>query len=464
MHVVVGGGLNGLVAGHLLQDKGVRDVTIIDSASNPGGMFRSFHYQGQGYFDYGVHILQDTKYPSIEKIIRSALKPEDWHTLSGNDREIAGLYFNGRLQTNSAFLDLRDIQSETSNFLDHAIYKRLNSTSKQIVSDSSFSCHIRQKFGNLVAEKYIFPIVEKIYDHPAEHLHKIAATLTPFHRIVLFDERAMNDLMLSSKFREIYAYPDQRKLPIQYSSGLSSYYPKNFGLFRVIKSLIEQFKSKGGKMLTNSIVNSIEHRKNKVNSIELKAGSSLHKLSNIQSLIWTGSLPSVTKLLLGNEFLGSLPFDSPKKSVIVNIVLCEKPLIDDLYFFYSYLPNGHILRVSYPPNYCKTYPIKPNRFPLCVEALFDTLDGNIEKIIIQELEQMKIIRSDSVIFGSVEYITSGGFPMPTLKNANSIKQMRNSLDALEINNLYLCGSQCTPDLFYYRDLLRNTHDNILKVQ
>ena len=67
MHVVVGGGLNGLVAGHLLQDKGVRDVTIIDSASNPGGMFRSFHYQGQGYFDYGVHILQDTKYLVLKK-------------------------------------------------------------------------------------------------------------------------------------------------------------------------------------------------------------------------------------------------------------------------------------------------------------------------------------------------------------------------------------------------------------
>jgi protoporphyrinogen oxidase len=463
-NVVVGAGLNGLVLARVMQQRSALPVVLLDSAASIGGLFQSCSYPGFGTYDHGVHIFQDTGVEEIEEIIRSSLGDKDWQDLRGFKREIAGLYFNGNLQTNTAFLDLR--HHEDRDVLFGGMLESLNQRSLSDPTEMSFSKMIAGKFGTQILRNVIGPIVEGIYGHPVENLQKLAATLTPFHRVVLFDEDNMPDLMQSESIRARLGYPEQKNLPDQYSSGLKSYYPKEFGLQKVIDNLAASILAAGGEIRLNAKISNIETASNRAEAIVFEQDGTRHHLNNINQCMWTASLPSLF-FALGGEKIGPIESDPPPQTWILNLACTQKPNMADLYFFYSYLQKGNAFRISNPLNYSESFVYAHDKyFPLCVEAVFSAdnkmSSADMTNKLINELVQMGIVSTDTVVFSDLKRLPAG-FPMPTLRNAHAITNMRNFISEKNLKNIIPVGIQAEPDLFYYRDILRYSHKKFTEV-
>jgi protoporphyrinogen oxidase len=463
-NVVVGAGLNGLVLARVMQQRSTLPVVLLDSAPGTGGLFQSWSYPGYGTYDHGVHIFQDTGVEEIETIIRSTLRDDDWQDLRGFKREIAGLFFNGRLQTNTAFLDLRHHKDRHALF--GGMLECLNQSSPTDPAELSFNKIIAKKFGTPILRDVIGPIVEGIYGRPVDELQKLAATLTPFHRVVFFDEENMPDLMLSESIRALLGFPEQKKLPLQYSSGLGSYYPKKFGLQKVIDNLTSAILAAGGEIKLNAKISKIEPASHRVDTITFEENGKLHRLDNIEHCMWTAALPSLFFALGGNETC-PIENDPPPQTWILNLACTQRPSMADLYFFYSYLENGNALRISNPLNYSESFGHPGEKhFPLCVEAVFpaDNKMSSTEMMnkLINELVQMGVVSKDAVVFSDLKRLPVG-FPMPTLKNARGIAKMREFITARNCKNIVPVGIQAEPDLFYYRDILRYSHKKFIEV-
>jgi protoporphyrinogen oxidase len=463
-NVVVGAGLNGLVLARLMQQRSTTPVVLLDSAPGTGGLFQSSSYPGYGLYDHGVHIFQDTGVEEVENIIRSSLGHDDWQDLGGFRREIAGLFFNGRLQTNTAFLDLR--YHKDRNALFGGVLESLNQNSLTDPTELSFSKIITEKFGAPILRTVIGPIVEGIYGRPADQLQKLAATLTPFHRVVFFDEKNMPDLMLSESIRARLGYPEQKNLPSKYSSGLGSYYPKKFGLQKVVDNLTAQILASGGEIRLNAKISNIDLASQRVETIAFEQHGTLHRLENIDQCMWTAALPSLF-FALGGGKAGSIENDMAPQTWILNLALSQKPTMADLYFLYSYLENGNAFRISNPLNYSECFgETDVKYFPLCVEAVFPADNkmstADMKKKLIGELDQMGICSKDAVVFSDLRRL-SAGFPMPTLKNAKGIAKMRDFISEKNCKNIFPVGIQSEPDLFYYRDILRYSYQKIIEV-
>ena len=158
--VVVGAGFNGLVLARLLQ-KQMKKVVLIDAADKAGGLFGSLSYPKFGSYDHGIHIFQDTGVAEIEAVIRGTLPESQWNILQGPRREIAGLFYNGRLQFNSAFLDLRDHASKETLF--GGMLPHLNQDIPKDEAGMSFVECMMKRFGKPILDRVITPIVEGIY-------------------------------------------------------------------------------------------------------------------------------------------------------------------------------------------------------------------------------------------------------------------------------------------------------------
>ncbi len=463
-NVIVGAGLNGLVLARAMQQRSALPVVLLDSAPSTGGLFQSWSYPRFGTYDHGVHIFQDTGVEEIERIIRSSLRDDEWQDLRGFKREIAGLYFNGRLQTNTAFLDLRNHKDRHALF--GGMLECLNQTPSTGPSEMSFSKMIAEKFGAPMLRNVIGPIVEGIYGHPVDELQKLAATLTPFHRVVFFDEKNMPDLMLSDSIRARLGYPEQKNLPLQYSSGLGSYYPKKFGLQKVVDNLTAAILAAGGEIQLNAKISNIEGASNRVDAIAFEQNGGSHRLDNIELCMWTAALPSLF-FALGGHRVSHIESDPPPQTWILNLACSEKPNMADLYFFYSYLENGNAFRISNPVNYSESFTYSDGKyFPLCVEAVFpagSTINcADMTNKLISELVQMGVVSKETVVFSDLKRLPAG-FPMPTLRNAEGIAKMRDFIKEKNYKNIYPVGIQAEPDLFYYRDVLRYSHNKFIEV-
>ena len=115
-NIIVGSGISGLLAGLLLSKRGEK-VIIIEKESEVGGLLRSYDYGEYGVFDYGMHNFLETGVCEIDKSILELLPIEEWNILEGDKRDLAGLYFEGKIQFNSPYIDIRHWDADDLNNL-----------------------------------------------------------------------------------------------------------------------------------------------------------------------------------------------------------------------------------------------------------------------------------------------------------------------------------------------------------
>jgi phytoene dehydrogenase-like protein len=456
--VVVGGGISGLLAGLLLAERGGRKVIVIERENQVGGLLRCFDYGKYGFFDYGMHNMYETGIAPLDELLFGLLPKDDWQLLERGARDLAGVIFNGRVQHNSPFPDLRYLPPQQWGSCVLGFFRQLETQQSQ--GHGNAWEDVSARFGTAVAE-IIDAALRKQFGKPAQELAPFATRLTTLSRVVMFSETPFADFMESSELRARLAWPEQRTLPPQWESGRKSYYPRKYGMYRVINALLARLRAAGVEVLTSAKVQSLESDGVRVKRLMLEHGG-VRKTIVTHKLVWTSGLPAVAKLL-GLD-LSDYSFDPPRKTVIVNLLLRQPPQMGDLYYLYCYEPGCNTFRITNFTGYCEGAP-RAGGWPIAVELLIDEPNSTPEamkRLALDELTRFKVIASDGdVIFSAVEPLASG-FPMPSVNNFKALSDMRERIAASRLSNLTLLGILSEENVFFQRDVLTQTWNKLIQ--
>jgi len=237
--VIIGGGLPSLLFAYLLnQSNPSKTIVIIESSNQVGGLFKSTQNRLGDTFDQGMHIYYETEIAEVDEAFLGILPSEEWHYLEGNRKDIAGIFYNGKLQQNTPYPDLRDHSEEEKLAFMQSLFQPIE---KKIFQDhGNVSDLLISHFGELIASEIFEPILKKLYGLGGKQLDPLAFRLTAINRIALFNGQVADDLMKSDYLRARIAYPDQLKLPFVRESRSRGVYPKSFGFGKVINRLTEK--------------------------------------------------------------------------------------------------------------------------------------------------------------------------------------------------------------------------------
>ncbi|HKC68113.1 MAG TPA: NAD(P)-binding protein, partial [Bacteroidia bacterium] len=372
--LIIGSGISGLAAALLLSKRGYgKDIIIIEKGTAVGGLLKKYDYGTEhGVFDYGMHNFLETGIKELDDLIFDLLPKTDWQILEGKNRDLAGLFYNGVLQKNTPFFDIRNLGEKEygeclANLFSH-LNTDLNVTENQITTALDFAI---KRFGEKVASKTIIPSVEKIHKMPAEELDYMATLFTPMSRIAFADEVLVTELTKSDKLKELIAWSDQRTLPLNRSSGRKAYYPIKYGAYRVVDAIIKQLKESGVTIMTESTLSNITIKDNAIDTIEVKNGLKNEIFYCPKSVLWTGGIPPLGQALKTDFTI--LKFDKPLKTIIVNILLNKQLNIGDLYYFFCYDNCFNTYRLTNYINYSQGA-IRNGLYPVCIELLVKEQD------------------------------------------------------------------------------------------
>ena len=241
--IIVGSGISALLKAYYLASKKDSDVIIIEKNQEIGGLLRKFDYgPDYGIFDYGMHNLMETGIKELDDFIFSLLAEEDWEILEGENRDLAGIYFLNKLQKNTPYFDLRNLDKNeyekcVSEFFSNLNEKVSLNESEMNLSAEDFAIN---RFGHYIASKTIIPSLEKIHQKSASELDYMATIFTPMTRLALYDAPLLDDLIKSDVLKSKLAYSPQRKLPLNLSSGRKAFYPKKYGMYLVLDALVKK--------------------------------------------------------------------------------------------------------------------------------------------------------------------------------------------------------------------------------
>lgn len=448
--MIVGGGLPSLLFARMLTNKKPEfPIHIIESSNQPGGLFKSIQNDQGDLFDQGMHIYYETEIPEIDQSFLQTLPENEWNYLVGNRKDIAGIYFNGKLQLHSPYPDLRQYtMDERSSFL-NSLFEPLGNTNQ--IDYTSASELLIAHFGKAISGKVFEPILEKIYGISGKELDPIAFKLTAINRVVLFNESIVQDLMKSDYLRKRIAYPEQLQLPdvrVSHSRGI---YPKKFGFGKVIDKLVKDLENSGVIFHYNTRVTKINQEKNRFQSISCQGEEELH-IDVEEGVLWSADVFSLLRSM--NEVTDSRIKTGLKR--YVNVVLNSEPKMGELYYFYNFDKSSDIFRVTNYSAYCPNA-TDHNRFPICIEywSKGELSDEEIRDKSLTDLVLMEIIPSrESVSAANVSPIPIL-FPTPSIEAVTSIKEAIQLIDSKLIPNLTLIGPLVRKDVFFLHEILKD---------
>lgn len=460
--VICGGGLAGIFSALLLKSRfPEQSVLLIEGSPTLGGLLKSYTYSA-GCFDHGAHNISETGVTLFDDWLNQWLLEErqDWQKLSGPRRDLAGVFINDILQTHTQYIDLRNwpeqnYQAYLSDFFLNL--QHLSAPPFQSALDRSI-----HQFGTLISQDIISPVVEKIFSDNLSQLSPAVLDLIPLQRVALYDETIASDLTLSPLLRSRIAYTQQRNLPEQRSSQLSSFYPCTPGIGALIDVLQDKLKAADVQLLTSAQLLSFTCQSKRVTSIHIQHENTRQTL-DVKALVWAAGLPLLYRLWPDAQSLTRGPGMS--KLVLAHYCLADKPAVEDLYYYYCYDKKYQTYRVCFYHNY--SHISKNGAFPITVEYFLKEdsphSDQDLSRFILSELQQMGVVSDAKPLFSQIER-PRGGIPSFHLKTTQSLNIMRETIVNTQPQNLVLVGSMAKEALFFQRDILRHVYQSLKEVE
>ncbi len=460
--VISGAGIAGLLSALVLCERGEGSrVLVVDRNPEPGGLLRRFNYGEWGDFDYGMHNILETGIEDLDRLVYGLLEEPEWQLLEGPRRDLAGLYVNGTLQTNTPYFDLRSLSPSESAAAEAALLAHLAAdecAAPRPPAPRTARAYLTDRFGDAVAGKTLVPAVEKIYLKPASDLDVMATMLTPMSRIALCDEPRVRELTGPPCFRERIAWSDQRTLPLERSSGRRALYPVRYGIHRVVDALVRRITNAGATLLTNAEIARVDTANGRVCSVTIRtAGGERHE-NDVARLIWSAAVSPLTRLL-GTSGVRR-PVDRPLRTIVANLVVDRVPAgMADLFYFFCYDSNFRTFRVTNFVNYCRGA-ARNGGYPVCLELLMpdaETHGVDLRQLAIEEFERFGITESATKVLFARAEVLDAGFPMPTVLNIEALREDRQAIRERGLTNLSLVGVLAEDHLFFQTDVLADAY-------
>jgi protoporphyrinogen oxidase len=452
--VIVGGGITGLIAALLYRKKHPKAIiTIIEKNQALGGLLRSFDYGDNGIFDYGIHTLYDTGIPELDTLIRSCIPIEDWIELSGTKRDFGGSYLNGKLQDNSPYIDVRNFFDEDIDILRTQFLEHLKL--KLPLSFDNAESYLVSKYGTLITETIFKPVVQKYYNVELSASHWFITKILPLERIVLFDDKTIEELAKEYNIQTSIAFENQLNMPAEFVADKSAWYPKKHGIFNYISALEQELLELNVTILKGTSIDVVETNEN--NTLDLISNTK-GTFNEVDKLVWTSGISSCFNTVIKQPI--NLAYHPPVKTCFVNIKLKEKPKVKGLFYVYVLEASFISHRLSCPFSFCENA-YEDGTYNLAVEVILkQTLtDGEIEERVIKELGIMKVIDKSDILFQQTEHIT-GGYPTLTLQNIMSAEFLKESIQTTYPTQIELFGLMSKENLFFQVDILRDLYHSI----
>jgi protoporphyrinogen oxidase len=456
--VITGSGLSALLLARAIREyRNKRDpIHIVERDATVGGQFGSIDYGDKGLFDYGMHIYYENCRPEIDSLFTSILPEEEWNILEDNEKDIAGIYYNGRLQTNTPYPDLRFISPEERKKIIAELMLHIEQAAGKSDGGESAGDVLYGHFGSYVVDRIFAPILKKLYERKPDDLDQIATSLTTINRVALFGAEVMKDLMQSPAIRARICYPDQLTMPPYRTTTQRAFYPRKFGMRRVCEALKARLESENVKFLTSTTVTSVVREGDEITALHLKTGSEEFTIGNIGMLYWSAGLPPLAGLLKID--VSDLKYDKNVNTAFyVNILFSKPPKMDRLYYFYCFDAGFRVFRVTNYTNYCPQAS-EGRGYPLCVEMWMregdDLEPASVVDKSLSELKKFGVIdESNTVVFSDAYRQTAGGFPLPTVTNVRNVNIIRERVAALNLKNVAPIGVFADKNVFFIKDVL-----------
>jgi protoporphyrinogen oxidase len=456
-YALIGGGLPSLVCASLLMKADPNlDICIIEKATQFGGQYKSLVYPTGEIFDQGMHIYYETEIPQLDEVIFTTLLPAEWNILAENQKDIAGIFYKGKLQTNTPYPDLRpETPREKSMF-----FASLVSNLGERLSEPQASAAqvLDFHFGRELSRTVFHPILRKLYRRQAHELDPLALRLTAMNRVVLFAEEPTRDLMKSDYLRQRLGYPDQLSLPVKRESKSRGLYPKTFGFGRVIDGLVSRLENMGVQLLTQKNIQEIRVSDASVTAIRVDKDENSW-IDIEKGLIWSADIFSLLRLFK-NPAQSKLEFTN---KYFVNLIIRIKPKMAGLYYFYNFDEFSDIFRVTNYEAYCGDAS-REGYFPLCIEywpSMPLSQEEIVEKVI-DDLLKMEVIdcRQD-VTFSNIPDVPLN-FPNPSCEGIDSIRKANEMLAEMDLKNLVNIGVLSNNGNFFLHEILNNAFYQLVK--
>ncbi len=465
--VIVGSGLSALMMARMIKKyrDPMAEIVILEREDHVGGQYGSIDYGEYGYFDIGMHIIYETCIPEIDSLFEDLLPEKDWIILDNNYKDIAGIFVNGRLQTDTPYVDLRNITPGKWKEYVAEIFQTIRSCKEQRLpaNPTAYDLLINH-FGKKITDEIFVPILEKFYfKHPSE-LAEIANKFTTINRLALFDAATMLDLMQSDEIRARICYPDQLTMPAYRQNTQKGFYPREYGMFRVIDRFREQLESEGVEFMTSASISQLQLNNQVITAIDVKNKHDEISTIAVKELFWTAGLPGLAAAL-GIQ-IRDLDFDKKKtQDVYINLLFDKLPAMDQLYYFYPFDIEFRSFRVTNYTNYCPSA-AGARGYPVCVEFWArEEDDKSTENLILLAKNELKafgvIDESYKLLFGKVE-TKMAGFPLPSVTNINSMNAINERITQAGFENLTATGVLTGKNVFFIKDVLIDTYNKVVE--
>jgi protoporphyrinogen oxidase len=446
----VGGSLSSLIlAIHHKITNPKNEVIILDSSSRVGGDNGSFLAKNGDYFDFGMRVYYECNIKKLDDIVASSLPTEELIFLSDNKKDLAACYFSGKLQLNSPCLDLRRLSREEKKLA----MEQIKSAKRNINKGDYENCsdYLTARFGPLLSEKYLFPILENFYDRRIDQLTVDASTahFGSNERVILFEENETIQLMQDEHLRMRLAFPNQKELPEPYSKRASrGVYPEKMGMIHIICGLKRKFQSLGGKFIFNASIESLDHTDGLISILTYVDQNSGDRHSvNLQTLFWGAPIQLLARLL---GYVPEYELERGKIAHLAHIIVDKKLNLDEVYYLFNFDPQYKIFRVANYSAYCPKSSCDGS-YRATVEYWSDSVSVEFDSVN-DELLRMGVIGDQhKIIF---QELTAGpAFPLPSVMNEKHMDVVRNYVQSQSLVNVLAFGQSAQKHAFYTPDIL-----------
>lgn len=427
-------------------------IVVIEKSATFGGLLGGVSYPDRDlYFDLGTHIFQETGDPSIDIFLQESLAPDNLILLPPDGGDLAGSVFEGKIQANSHFPDLRghDKHGAVANSVrNHA---EGESPVPNIERSMPLLAAAKLRFGSLYAETVLGPMLEHVYAYPASNLSAFAMALPGLTRIIIDDRASWMQQSKHPRYRSIVGYPEQRELPRHFRHARRSFYSRSSGSRALVDGVADWLTQAGVELLADTAIESIDLGTRSV--VFSARGGGCRRLDAHGIVLSIGAIGAAHLLGLNLDPFG---FDPPMPHWVVNLQLSQ-PCRSDLCYAYGLDVGCDWYRMT---NY-RAFSGNSQDCRLTLEVI-----GNrqisptaLPKLLVEQLRSCGVLQDSGIEFCDVRRLPAG-FPSPTTRNMRAMGALAQSIQTMLPSRVLLGGIGSQPGLFFQNEIITDIYRRV----